>query len=544
MRHRASLTLLAGFTAVSAYLGALGMVSGLLPVDHALAARLPLQSPVLGGLALALVVAVPTTLVIVLSYRRHPRAREAAALAGLLVVGWILVELAVVRQFSVLQPVYAFAGVGLVVLGDSRILTRVAEAASAVPLFLTAPLYRRWHLRWGATADEAVAVMPGDDLIPVSHFTATRAVTVEAPPEDVWPWLIQVGYRRAGFYSYDLLDNLGRPSADTIMSDWQDLSVGDVVAPMANPPTPDTSFVISELRPEASMVWMKPDSTWSWKLITLPKRRTRLVTRLKQHYRSTPAVPITVVLAEFGDFPMMRKMLLGIKHRAERPRVAASSDSPAVGEAQMAGQHLTTATDVRSSIDLYWLPLGAGGHSVRWNGRIYEALAAKHEGRPTQSLYHAALEVVHENSRYVIEMGPVWNVADPNRDVVCEGPVGARWLGRSRMFRYEVRCWRNGRIPDIDEAVDSPRHLSNDGLQAETLLEIIRHVPPLTWGRDEIHSGDMWNSNSLVAWLLAMTGHDMSSIQPPAGGRAPGWNAGLALASRSEPSIKDGQPVR
>jgi hypothetical protein len=136
----------------------------------------------LGGLALALVVAVPTTLVIVLSYRRHPRAREAAALAGLLVVGWILVELAVVRQFSVLQPVYAFAGVGLVVLGDSRILTRVAEAASAVPLFLTAPLYRRWHLRWGATADEAVAVMPGDDLIPVSHFTATRAVTVEAPP--------------------------------------------------------------------------------------------------------------------------------------------------------------------------------------------------------------------------------------------------------------------------------------------------------------------------------------------------------------------------
>jgi hypothetical protein len=196
----------------------------------------------------------------------------------------------------------------------------------------------------------------------------------------------------------------------------------------------------------------------------------------------------------------------------------------------------------RSGIDLYWLPLGAGGHSVRWNGRIYEALAALHERRSAQDLYHAALEVRHAGRRYVIEMGPVWNVDDPNRDVVCEGPVGARWLGRFRMFSYEIRCWRDGRIPDIAEAVDSPQRLSSDDAQAATVLEIIRQVPPFTWGRDELRGGDMWNSNSLIAWLLAMTGHDMSAIQPPAGGRAPGWNAGLTLASR-RPSVRCGQPV-
>jgi hypothetical protein len=204
--------------------------------------------------------------------------------------------------------------------------------------------------------------------------------------------------------------------------------------------------------------------------------------------------------------------------------------SAAARSSSIDGERFETSQD--DGIDLYWLPLGAGDHSVRWNGRIYEALAALHERRPARSLYHAGLEVVHDNDRYVIEMGPVWNVSDPDRDVVCEGPVGARCLGRYRMFRYEVRCWRNGRIPDIAEAVQSPRRVSSDTGRATTLLELVRQVPPLTWGRDEIDSGEMWNSNSLIAWLLAMTGHEMSSIQPPVGGRAPGWHAGLTLACR------------
>jgi hypothetical protein len=183
-------------------------------------------------------------------------------------------------------------------------------------------------------------------------------------------------------------------------------------------------------------------------------------------------------------------------------------------------------------IDLYWLPLGAGGHSVRWNGKFYEALAAWHERRRSQDLYHSALEVRHRGRRYVIEMAPVWNEASPGRGVVCVGPVGARWLGRFRAFRYEVHCWEDGRIPDVLEAVDSPRRLSDDTAIAAAVLQRTREVPALTWGRDELGAGEMWNSNSLVAWLLAGSGHDMAAITPPAHGRAPGWAAGLQLARR------------
>jgi len=103
-------------------------------------------------------------------------------------------------------------------------------------------LYRRWHLRWGATRDEVSAAMPGDELLPRAQFIATRAITIEAAPEHVWPWLVQVGFGRAGFYSYDLLDNLGRDSAAQILDEFQHPHVGDVAAPMTSPPTEATSF--------------------------------------------------------------------------------------------------------------------------------------------------------------------------------------------------------------------------------------------------------------------------------------------------------------
>lgn len=194
---------------------------------------------------------------------------------------------------------------------------RVVAAAGAVPLFLVTPLLRPWHLRWGARDAEVRGPMPGDDLVPVSHFTATRALTVHAPPRAVWPWLMQVGFRRAGFYSYDLLDNVGRQSATRVLPDWQGLREGDVIAPMTDPPTTDTAFVIAEIDPPRTLVWAKPDSTWSWSLRELPQGSTRVVTRLKQRYRRTPTAIITVVLMEFFDFAMMRRMLLGIKERAE-----------------------------------------------------------------------------------------------------------------------------------------------------------------------------------------------------------------------------------
>jgi len=185
-------------------------------------------------------------------------------------------------------------------------------------------------------------------------------------------------------------------------------------------------------------------------------------------------------------------------------------------------------------VDLYWLPLGAGGHSVRWNGRLFEAIVSRREHRPAQDLFHAALEVRHGHDLFVIEMTPAWPQRQVDRGVVQEGPVGARWLGNSALFRYEVRRWRSGAIPDDAEAVDSPRRLSNNRHQAERVLELVQEVPAFTWGRDELRVGDMWNSNSLVAWLLERSGHHATQIRPPARGRAPGWKAGLALAVRQE----------
>ncbi len=310
--------MLAGFVAVSAFGGAAGLISGWLRLGAPMTARLPLHSPVFAGLALACVVAVPASVVAVLAWRGHPRDRDAAVLAGVLLTGWIIVEVAVVRQFSPLQVVYGLAGIGLIVSGNLRMLTELGDAVTALPLLATAPLYRRWHLRWGATQGEASQAMPGDDLVPVSHFTATRAITIEASPAEVWPWLAQAGYGRGGFYSYDLIDNLGRPSATSVLPRWQQVQAGDIAAPMASHPTPSTSFLVADADPDACLVWAKPDSTWVWTLTPVAPGRTRLVTRLRQRYRPTPAGLLTVLLAEFGDFAMMRKMLLGIKSRAEQ----------------------------------------------------------------------------------------------------------------------------------------------------------------------------------------------------------------------------------
>lgn len=183
------------------------------------------------------------------------------------------------------------------------------------------------------------------------------------------------------------------------------------------------------------------------------------------------------------------------------------------------------------AVTLYWIPLGAGGHVVRRNGLVYEGLAARRGHRAPQQLLHAALEVRLGADRYTVEMGPPWNVRRSDRGVVQTGPVGLRWLGRWPLFRYEVRRWRDGVIPDVDEAVAADL-VSAHRERAQQVLDLVPRVPRLTWGRDELHTGDMWNSNSLTAWLLDRSGHHMPGIGPPAGARAPGWDAGLALAQR------------
>ena len=188
----------------------------------------------------------------------------------------------------------------------------------------------------------------------------------------------------------------------------------------------------------------------------------------------------------------------------------------------------------QGAVDLYWLPLGAGGHFVRLNGRIYEALAARIQRRATCDLYHSALQVELADDRFVIEQTPVPRLSDEDHGVVAGGAVGAGWAGRFRIFRYEIRLWRGGHIPDVAEAVDSPRRLSSDVRRARRVLELVPRVPTPVWGRDELDTGEMWNSNAVIAWVIARSGVDPESIRPPAGGRAPGWQAGLVVARRQE----------
>jgi hypothetical protein len=186
-----------------------------------------------------------------------------------------------------------------------------------------------------------------------------------------------------------------------------------------------------------------------------------------------------------------------------------------------------------AGIDLYWLPLGAGGWFVRLNGRVWEAVHALLERRRPLDLYHSALEVRLGGERFVVENSwPIPDAAGRSRGVVAEGPVASRRLARLRTFRYEVRRWRDGVIPDLAAAVASPQSLSGDPLQARRLLDLVASLPTPAWGRDELATGEMWNSNSVISWLLTRTGLPTDAIHPPPGGRAPGWHAGMVTARR------------
>ena len=200
------------------------------------------------------------------------------------------------------------------------LLGQIGDVLHDLPAFLTAPLYRKWQLRWGATPDEIAGALPGDDSLPHAQYRSTRAITIDAPPEAVWPWLVQVGCRRAGFYSNDLLDNLGHPSARTIMPELQHLEIGQWV-PMSPSSSPSdvTAFKVHSFEVNRWLLWSKPDSTWAWQLTRTDSGGTRLVTRIHaaRDWKHPFMAILGVVLMEFGDFAMLRRMLRGIKERAE-----------------------------------------------------------------------------------------------------------------------------------------------------------------------------------------------------------------------------------
>jgi hypothetical protein len=191
-----------------------------------------------------------------------------------------------------------------------------------------------------------------------------------------------------------------------------------------------------------------------------------------------------------------------------------------------------TEPAMSAAVDLYWIPLGAGGHSVRFNGRVFEALEAARQHRERCDLFHAALVVELHDDRYTIELAPSPNADEASRGVVATGAVGDRRAGRLRLFRYEVRCWRGGSIPDLGYAIGGPRRLSSDPQLARRVLDLAPRAPTPVWGRDELKAGEMWNSNSLIAWLIAAAGLPAELSRPPLHSRAPGWGAGLEVARR------------
>jgi hypothetical protein len=176
---------------------------------------------------------------------------------------------------------------------------------------------RPWQLRWGATDAEVASVMPGDDVVQQPTFDATRAVTIQARPEQIWPWLLQMGLTRAGWYSYDWLDNLGRPSAQRIIPELQQVAVGDVI-PMS--PDGKQGMRVKAFEPNQWMLWedAKGAATWYWGLDALDESHTRLITRVHMRYHWTSPAILFDLLVEFTDIIMMRKCMLGIRQRAER----------------------------------------------------------------------------------------------------------------------------------------------------------------------------------------------------------------------------------
>jgi hypothetical protein len=183
-----------------------------------------------------------------------------------------------------------------------------------------------------------------------------------------------------------------------------------------------------------------------------------------------------------------------------------------------------------SGVELFWIPLGAGGWFVRTNGIVFEFVAAAIGRRPRSRLFHSALVVEVDGVRHAIELCP----EQPGRHGrVAGGPVGARWAGRWRIFRYEARCWPDGSIPDARFAIESPVLLSADPRVAREIISQAPRIPTPVWGRDELRVGEMWNSNSVISWLLERAGLAAGDLKPPQGGRAPGWMAGLRVARRT-----------
>ncbi|HET9516376.1 MAG TPA: SRPBCC family protein [Actinoplanes sp.] len=199
------------------------------------------------------------------------------------------------------------------VVGGAALLA--AAAVAAYPWLL-----RSWYLTWGTRADEADRALPGDDLMPAPDILSTRAISIDAPPMAVWPWLVQMGTGRGGAYTYDWIENLlglGMHSADEILPEFQHLSVGDMLP--VGPRGPGMRAEIVD--PGRTLVFRSEEGTWVWIFeLVAEDGGTRLISRnrIATPNASLASRAVHRTVMEPGSLVMERKMLLGIKQRAER----------------------------------------------------------------------------------------------------------------------------------------------------------------------------------------------------------------------------------
>ena len=201
----------------------------------------------------------------------------------------------------------------------SRALAALALHSVVLALYLF--VARPYQLRFGATDAEVRQTMPGDELNRAPTFLATRAITINAAPSAIWPWLLQMGFGRAGYYGYDILENLGSPSglhsATTIIRAYQHYIVGDAV-----PISLAASMQFHDIQPDRYLVWSGlsggTNGAFTWALDPIDATHTRLVSRIRwTHHWSQPGMLVLDIFSEFADHIAVRKILVGVRDRVE-----------------------------------------------------------------------------------------------------------------------------------------------------------------------------------------------------------------------------------
>ncbi len=181
-------------------------------------------------------------------------------------------------------------------------------------------LIRPAQLRWGATPEELARTMPEDNIVAHPVFDATRAITIRATPETIWPWLVQMGFKRAGFYGYDLIENIGNGSeirsATTILPAYQHPQIGDPL-----PMSVAATLVFGSINPNSWIVWRSrnrpSDGVFIWELVPIDATTTRLISRIRWSYAPGAWFKVLGMFTEFTDHVAVRKILEGVRDRAE-----------------------------------------------------------------------------------------------------------------------------------------------------------------------------------------------------------------------------------